>query len=157
MKADDQVLTGSQRWAGLATVVAMLGLLGFFLLHQSTNTGFFTPRFGSFEMLALYLPILVSFAAPIVRAIGGRQNPARPFQAAMSSTLALGSLWLVIIFPFNFARLADVLPSALQFVISWINDDMGRFILILQVLLGIIAAPLTIRKFFSERRQSALA
>ncbi len=157
MQADNEMLTPSQRWSGLATVVAMLVLLGYFAWHQLTNTGFFAPRFGALEMLALYVPILVSFAAPIVRALSGRQNPARPFEAAMNLSLALGSLWLVIVFPFSFAHLADVLPDAIQFIFSWINDDIGRFILILQVILGIILAPLTLAKFFSIRRRAATA
>ncbi len=155
MKTQNETLTSSQRWAGLATLGAMLVLFGFFASHQLANTGFFTPQFGSFEMLALYGPILISFAAPIVRAVSGRQNPARPFEAATSVSLAIGSLWLAIVFPFNFSHLSDVLPSAIRFVFSWINNDLGRIVLILQVLLGVVVAPLTIFTFFSVRRRSS--
>ncbi len=156
MKTDHEILTPSQRWIGpLATIVAMLVVLGFFAAHQSANTGFFIDRFGTLEMLALYVPILLSFAAPITRAIGGRHNPARPFEVAMNISLAIGSLWLAIVFPFNFAHLADVLPSALRFVFLWINNDIGRFVLILQVIIGVIVAPLTIFTFFSVRRRES--
>ncbi len=155
MKTDTETLTPSHRWAGLATVVAMLVLLFFFAAHQLANTGFFTPQFGSFEMLALYGPILVSFAAPIVRAISGRQNPARPFEATRNISLAIGSLWLAIVFPLNFAHLTDVLPDAIRFVFAWINNDIGRIVLILQVLIGVIAAPVTIFTFFSVRRRAS--
>ena len=80
MKTDHETLTPSQRWIGPpATLVAMLVLLGFFAAHQSANTRFFTDKFGTLEILALYVPILVSFAAPLAKAMDGRHNPARPF------------------------------------------------------------------------------
>ncbi len=156
MKTDHELLTPMERWVGpVATVLAMLVLLGFFALHQLSRTGFFTDRFGAPEMLALYGPILVSFGAPIVRAIRGRQNPARPFEAATNISLALGSLWLAIVFPFSFAHLTAVLPEVLGFIFAWINDDLGRIILILQVIIGVIAAPLALFSYFSVRRRTA--
>lgn len=154
MKIDNEILAPSQRVGGLAVVGAMLLVFGFFVLHQLTHTGFFTAQFGTIEMVALYGPILIAFVAPIVRAISGRRNPARPFEAATNLFLAVGSLWLVITFPFDFARLADVLPNGIRFIISWINNDIGRFVLMLQVIIGVIIAPLTMIAFFSRRRTS---
>ena len=155
MKYDRETLYPAQRVGGLAVIGAMLLVFGFFALHQLTGTGFYTVQFGPVEMLALYGPILVSFAAPIAKAVSGRRNPARPFQAATNLSLALGSLWLAVMFPFDFTHLADVLPSALRFVLSWINDDIGRFVLILQVLIGVIATPLTIFTYISIRRRAS--
>ena len=154
MKTNNEILTPAQRWIGpLATIVCMLVLLGFFAAHQSAHTGFLTAKFGTLETLALYLPILFSFAAPLARAMSGRHNPARPFEAAMNISLAIGSLWLVIVFPFDFAHLTDVLPGAIRFILGWITNDIGRGVLILQVILGVIVAPLTIFTFFSVSRR----
>ncbi len=151
----NQVLSPSQRWGALATFAAMLVLLGFFALHQWTNSGFFTPRFGPLEMLALYGPILVAFAAPLVRVASGQHNPARPFEAATNLSLALGSLWLAIVFPLDFTHLGDVLPGAVRFVVSWIGNDLGRLVLVLQVIIGVVTAPLLMLTFFSVRRHSS--
>jgi hypothetical protein len=151
-KADTEVLTATQRWAELLVFVGMLLLSGFLAYHQITNTGFFSTKFGLLEMFCLYGPILVSLAAPIIKASSGRRNPARPFEAATNLSLAIGSLWLWIVFPFNFAHLADVLPNVFRFVISWITDDIGRVLLMLQVIIGSIAALLTIWKYLSIRR-----
>jgi len=150
-----ETLTPSQRWGGLAIVAVMIVLLGFFALHQLSNTGFFTDKFGTLEMLALYGPILIALAAPIVRAITGQQNPARPFEVAMNVSLAIGSLWLAITFPFNFVHLADVLPSAIRFIFAWISNDIGRLVLILQVIIGATIAPITMLKYLSMRRQAS--
>jgi len=151
-KDGNEILTPLQRWTGLATVVAMLLVLGFFAFHQLAGTGFFVATFGSWEMVCLYGPILVSFAAPIIRALSGRKNPARPFEVATNLSLALGSLWLVIVFPFNFSHLADVLPDAIRFIFSWITNDIGKAVLILQVIIGTVAALLTTFKYLSVRR-----
>jgi TRAP-type C4-dicarboxylate transport system permease small subunit len=74
------------------TFILMLLLLAFFAYHQWKNTGFFTYKFGRAEMLALYLPILISLGPPIQRLIQGRRNPARPLEAVTDLSLAIGSL-----------------------------------------------------------------
>ncbi|MGE5139228.1 MAG: hypothetical protein ACM3JD_07200 [Rudaea sp.] len=157
MKTDRDILSPSQRFGGLAAIPCMLALLAFFALHQLVNSGFFTARFGPWEMLALYGPILVSSIPPIARAIGGRRNSGRPFEVASNISLAIGSLWLVTVFPFDYAHLADVLPGPIQFVLSWISDDIARIVLTLQVIIGAIVAFLTAVTFFSFRRRAAEA
>ncbi len=145
-------LTPLQRRAGLLITGAMLVLFGFLAAHQFMHTGFFTFAFGPVEMFCLYGPILVSLAPPVIRALSGRQNLARPFDAATSLFLALGSLWLLIVFPFDFTHLADVLPGVIRFLLSWFADDLGRALLILQVIICPILALVTITKYFTVRR-----
>jgi hypothetical protein len=152
-KTDNEVLTVSQRWAGLLIVVGMLLLFGLFLFHQITNTGFFTDMFGLLEKLCLYVPIFISLIAPIVRAVSGRRNPARPFDAAANLSLAIGSFWLWLVFPFDFAHLGDVLPSLSRLITRLITNDIGRLLLLLQWITGPITAVLTMLKYFSVRRE----
>lgn len=148
---EKEVLSTPARWAELVIVAAMLVLLGFLVNHQSVNSGFFTEKFGTFEMVCLYGPILLSLAAPIVRAVIGRRNPARPYEAATSLFLGLGSLWLLNVFPFDFTHLADTLPSGLQFVLAWFTNDIGRIPLILQVIIGPISAIVHLWKYATRR------
>lgn len=152
-KIDEPILTVAQRRSESLVIGAMLFVGGFFAYHQLSNTGLFTAKFGPLEMLALYAPILVSLAAPIVRALSGYRNPARPFDAATNLSLAIGSLWLVIIFPFEFSHLADVLPGAIRFGLSWITNDFGKLVLILQVILGLGTASATVYKYLAVRRR----
>jgi hypothetical protein len=141
----------------LLLVGAMLLLGGYLVIHQVTNTGLFTAKFGSLEMLCLYGPILLALVAPMVRALTGHRNPARPFEIATNLFLAIGSLWLLIAFPFSFAHLADALPGGLRFVLAWFTDDVGKVALVLQVIIGPISALLTARKYLSIRgRERAL-
>jgi hypothetical protein len=48
------------------------------------------------------------------------------------------SVWLLISFPFNFAHFGDVLPDFLQFLVSWITNDIAKIVLALGTLGGIV-------------------
>ncbi|MBL8164063.1 MAG: hypothetical protein JNJ61_18895, partial [Anaerolineae bacterium] len=135
-------------------VVALFLLLGFFLAHQSQNTGYFTEKFRAIEMFALYAPLMLGFAAPAVRALTGSRNVARPYEAATSLLLALGSLWLLTRFPFDYTHLPDVLPAGLRFILAWVTDDIARIVLLLQVIVGPITAVIALVTYFSRRRET---
>jgi hypothetical protein len=154
-KGNENRMSPARRWSGLYTVGLMLLLLVFFVYHQWTRSGFFTSSFGYAEMVALYFPILFSMLAPIVRAIQGRDEIARQVDVVSDICLVLGSLWLLIRFPFDFAHLADVLPSAIQFALAWLNDSIGRIILILQIIIAFISALSGIVTNLRERSRSA--
>ncbi len=155
-KRDRETLTPAERWLEAAIVVAMLLLFGFLAYHEWTKTGFFTDKFGSLERFCLYGPLIFGLSAPLIRALGGRRNPSRPFEAATSLFLAAGSLWLLIVFPFDFSHLADALPGVLRFVLAWVTNGIGRILLILQVVTGPLSAIATIWKYLSVRRTHAL-
>jgi hypothetical protein len=146
-------MTTAQRWAGLYVVILMLLLLAFFLYHQFTQTGFFTDKFKWQEMIALYAPIIIAMAPPIQRAIQGKRNAARPLEAATDFSLALGSLWLWNHFPFDFAHLGDVLPATMGHAFDWINNNVGRFILLLQIVTGSISGLGMLVSYFRERKK----
>jgi len=44
----------------------------------------------------------------------------------------------MIIFPFDFARFADVVPDFLRFLVSWISNDIARVLIILGTVGGIV-------------------
>jgi hypothetical protein len=150
-KPDKEILTPLQRWLELLVVVLTLLFFSFLLYHQWANTGFFTEKFGALEMLCLYGPLLLGLTAPFARVITGQRNPARPFEAATSLCLALGSLWLLNVFPFNFRYLADALPEGIRFILAWVTDDMGKIIMILQVIIGSITALVAMWHYFTFR------
>ncbi len=152
-QTDKEALTPSQRGGEVISVVVMLLVCGFFVYHQVAYTGFFTAEFGAVGMVCLYGPLLFSLAAPVVRAVTGRRNPARPFEVVTNVFLALAAVYLLLVFPFNFSHLADVLPGAIRFVLAWITNDIGKAALILQVIVGTIWAFVTAGKYLSVRRR----
>ena len=148
---DHDVLRLEQRAGEMITLVVMALFLAFLVDHQTANTGFFTAKFGILEAMCLYVPLILAFIAPAIRASTGRRNPARPFEVVTSVLLALGSLWLLMVFPFNFAHLADALPSPLHFLLAWVPDSLGKLLLLLQVIISPISALLAGLRFLSVR------
>lgn len=154
--ADKETLTPLQRGLEVAIIVAMLLLAGFLVYHQVANTGFFTDQFGWVEMVCLYGPLFLGLASPAVRAFTGQRNPGRPLEAATSLFLAVGSLWLLRVFPFDFTHLADALPEALRFVLAWTPDILGKVILVMQIILGPVSAVVASWKYLSVRSQEPM-
>jgi hypothetical protein len=150
---DREALTPAQRGGELVSVAVMLLLFAFFVSHQVRQTGFFTAKFGAVEMVCVYGPILFFLVAPVVRAVTGRRNPARPFDVVSNMFLALAAVYLLLVFPFNCAHLADALPSALRFLLAWVTDEIGRVVLILQIIVGTIWAIVTVVIYLSVRRR----
>ena len=145
----------AQRVGELVGMVAMLLLLAFFVFHQATDTGFFTSKFGTFEQFLLYGAILVSFPTPIIRAFTGHRNPARPFEAFDSLFLAMAAIWFLREFPFKFEHLADPLPDGFEFLLSWVNNDIGKIPLVLQAIIGPIIAAVLGLQYVVFRLKSA--
>jgi hypothetical protein len=140
-RLDRELVSTPQRVAEpIFSVITVTLLCGFFAAHQLSNTGFFTEQFGPAEMLCLYGPILLTFTAPFMRALTGRRNPGRPLEAVASVCAALAALWLLHVFPFDFTHFADVFPGQMQFMFAWVSDGIGKIILALQVVIGLISA-----------------
>jgi hypothetical protein len=45
----------------------------------------------------------------------------------------------MVVFPFNFAHFADVVPDFLAFLISWITNDIARLLLAIGMIGGIVS------------------
>lgn len=150
---DKDMLNPVERWLERFSVVLILLLLGFFMLHQFANTGFFTERFGTAEMLCLYVPIVVAMLPPLIRARMGRRHPARLWVAASSLLTAVTALWLLSTFPFNFAHFADFLPGSVRFMFFWLSDDLAKIPLVLQIIVGPISALVAVWQFLARGSQ----
>lgn len=135
---DKNVLKPEERFGELVGVAIMILIIAFFVYHQVSNTGFFTQRFGPLEAFLFYAAGVAGMAAPILRAVTGSRVRARWFDLGSSLLWAVASIWLLIVFPFNFAHVGTPLPAFLQFTVSWVSNYVGRIILVLSALGGII-------------------
>ena len=50
----DKGASFGDRFTGIVIVFVNVMLIGFFITHQTTSTGFFSSKFGTLEMLLLY-------------------------------------------------------------------------------------------------------
>jgi hypothetical protein len=137
-------------------VTVMAFLLLFFVENQMQQTGFFTSKFGPTEMVLFYGSALFGIAEGLARALIGRRNPVRPFEAIGALLWALASYWFLQVFPFDFAHFPDLLPGALRFLFWWLTNDVARLILFIGVIAGILQAIYTTWLFVTVRRVQQL-
>lgn len=139
-RGNNEVLSAGQRFGEVVSGAIVLLILAFYIYNQLTNTGFFTSKFGGWEMFAFYGSIFLSLVPPIARAVIGRRNRVRPLEAACNIFFAFASLYLLGVFPFNFAHFGDALPGAIRFALSWVTNDIAKVVLVLAFLGGLISA-----------------
>ena len=133
-------MKNSERGGELVGVI-VIGLIAlFFYAHQIEATGFFASSFGEPEALLLYGAILIGVAGPLARSLTGKRNKSRPPELIASAFWIVASGWfLMVVFPFNFAQFADIVPDFLAFLVSWITNDIARVLLVIGMLGGIVS------------------
>jgi hypothetical protein len=134
-------MTSSQRGGEIVGVI-VIGLIAlFFYVHQTEATGFFTSSFGGTEALLLYGAILIGMAGPMARFLTGKRNKSRPTELIASVFWIVASAWflMMVVFPFNFAHFADIVPDFLRFLASWITNDIAYVLIAIGMVGGIVS------------------
>ena len=143
----------------IAVLVVFSLIVLYFVAHQTWSTGFFTTTFGTLEMIMLYGSLIVWIVTAALEGVGQR------FLSRLFDTFgglifaAVGTAWLFVVFPFEFAYFADVLPDFLRFLVQWISNDIARVLMVLGIILTLVfqvTAPITygfVRKKPSKREE----
>jgi hypothetical protein len=113
----------------------------FFVAHQTGSTGFFTATFGPLEILLLYGSLIFWIVSAALEGIFGRKHLSRDFDSFGGLIfVTIGIAWLLVVFPFDFAYFADVMPDFLRFLVQWISNNIARVLLVLGIILHLVAA-----------------
>ncbi len=130
----------SHRVVGIAIVVFSVLMVLYFVAHQTWSTGFFTATFGTLEMLMLYGSLMYWIITCTVLLFGFK-NLSRDFDSFGGLIfVTVGVAWLFVVFPFDFAYFADVLPDSLRFLVQWISNDVARVLMVLGIIVHLGAA-----------------
>jgi len=132
------------RVVGIAIVAFSVLMVLYFAAHQRRSTGFFTATFGTFEMIALYGIWVYWIVAAGLEAVLGQRLLSRLFDVfggLIFSGICIA--WLLVVFPFEFANFADVLPHSLRFLVQWISNGIARVLLALGTIVHLGAAVFT--------------
>ena len=128
----DKGIPSGERVVGVLIVVVCLLMVVYFGAHQLWATGFFTTTFGPIEMIMLYGSLVFWIVSAGLEGVLGQRLLSRLFDAFGGLVFAtVATLWLFVVFPFDFAYFADVLPVLLRFVIQWISNDIARIVMLL--------------------------
>lgn len=144
---------------GLSIGIVVVGLLmgAFFIAHQTQATGFFTPTFGMLEMILLY-GVLLYWIVTSALIIVGQKNLSRDLDLGGLFFAAFAIVWLLVVFPFDFAHFADVAPDSLRFLLQWISNDIARLLMVLSFIvhlgLAIYSAILRLAVYRARARKT---
>jgi hypothetical protein len=116
----------SARVGELIGVVISLIVFYFLYENQLRGAAFFAPTFGPTAEFLFYGPILTGMLLSLARAFYGRRNSIRPFDSLNALFLAFSAFWLLSAFPFDFTQLSSMFPTQIQFLFTWLNNDIGR-------------------------------
>ncbi len=101
----------------------------FFVAHQEWATGFFLSSFGLVEQMLFYASIFFSAVVTTsILVLSIREDRAIILQMVGAALWVVTTVWLDMVFPFNFSHFADVLPSSLQFLVTWLTNDIARIL-----------------------------
>ena len=141
-KADaEKGIPRGERIVGIAIVVFSVFMVLYFAAHQRQSTGFFTATFGTLEMIALYGYWVYWIVVAGLEGVLGQRFLSRLFDVCGGLIFSgLCIVWLLVVFPFEFAHFADVLPESLRFLVQWISNDIARILMVLGIIVHLGAA-----------------
>ena len=133
-EAKKDVLSFSERVGDTVAALVILLCLLFWFAHQTSSSGFFTSKFGPAEVFWFYFPTVFGLVTNVAKVVVGRKNMLRPFETLETGLGAVGVVWLLVVFPFEFSHLADVLPDFLRFLLLWISNDVAKVLLVILII-----------------------
>lgn len=139
-------------------LIIVNGLIVFCLIaHQTAFTGFFTPKFSSFDMVTLY-GVPFYWITTSVLILIGQKHPSRDIDSyggLFFATFAIGCL--IVVFPFDFTYFSNVVPDFLRFLVQWISNEIALLILILLFIIHLIFAvySLILRLYVRKAREQS--
>jgi hypothetical protein len=137
----DKGIPFGERFVGIAIVVFSVLLILYFVAHQRRSTGFFTASFGTPEMVLFYGVLILGIISAGLEGVFGQRFYSRLFDVFGGLILAaVCTIGLLIVFPFEFAHFADVMPDSLSFLVRWISNDIARVLMVLAIIVYIGAA-----------------
>jgi len=110
-----------------------------FIDIQLNDYGFFTSSFGPVEQVAFYAPLLYGLVPSLVKAATGRRNLGRLFDLIGSVLFIIAGSYLLIVFPFDFTQLLDILPAGIRPSWDWFNNDLFKALLTIGLVIGAIS------------------
>ena len=138
----DKGIPKNERVAGIGFFfVGSLLMFLYLAAHQLGSTGFFTAKFGTIEMILLYGSWIAWIITSGLEGIFGQRLLSRLFDTFGGIIfIAVATAWLLVVFPFDFAYFANVLPDFLRFLVHWIANDIARIVMVLYTIAMGIAA-----------------
>ena len=137
----DKGIPRVERGFDIALVVINIIMILYFASHQMRSTGFFTESFGILEMFFLYGYSVFWIISAGLEGVLGQRLLSRLFDVFGGVIFGgICIIWLLVVFPFEFAYFADILPNSIKFLTQWISNDIARVIMMVGIIIHLGAA-----------------
>jgi hypothetical protein len=143
-EAKKDVLTKGERWGSVCSIIAIMIFLVYFMVHVTSQTGFFTAGFGAVAAVLFFGFNAWGMIAPAVKLVKGRKSPSKPFEISGSILAFVALIYFLIAFTFDFTHLAAPLPDFLKWIVSWISDDFAKIVMTLASIVMVFIIPFQI-------------
>ena len=137
----DKGIPRGERGFDIALVVINILIILYFATHQMQSTGFLTESFGTLEMFFLYGYSVFWIISAGLEGVLGLRLLSRLFDVFGGVIFGgICIIWLLAVFPFEFAYFADILPNSIKFLLQWISNDIARVIMMVGIIIHLVAA-----------------
>jgi hypothetical protein len=134
-------IPSSERFVGISIVVFIVFLLLYLNSQQTHSTRLFTPTIRTPEIVMFYCVLIMGIISAGLEGVFGQRFYSRLFDVFGGLILAaVCTIGLLVVFPFEFAHFADVMPDSLSFLVRWISNDIARVLMVLAIIVYIGAA-----------------
>jgi len=152
-EADREKLGIGERLGNVVGLIIIAAVALVFMDVQAKDQGFFTSGFGTAEQLAFYGSLLFGIVPSVVRAIAGRRNFGRLMDIINSVVFITAWSYLLTVFPFDFPRLWEYLPTAVEAITSWMSNDLVRLFMTMAIIITTIITVYNIIMYWEVRRE----
>jgi hypothetical protein len=121
-----------------STLITVL-IMGFYMAHYFLSTGFFTSTFTPPLATLFFASVIYTMLTNGAKAATPRKDMVALVELIGAGLLALTAYWFYLTFPLDFGHVADVVPTQLQFLLTWISNDIGRIIVAIALVGALIA------------------
>jgi hypothetical protein len=123
----------------IATAFFTVLVFGFYMANYAWSTGLFTAGFTPVLATLFFASVLYVLVNTSAKAITPRRDILALVELVGAALFVTVAAWIFVAFPLNFAHVADVIPTSFQFLLSWLTNDIGRILVALVLLAGVIA------------------
>lgn len=130
IEAASKPIEAGDRIFGIGIIIFSVLMITILYMNLSQESGFFTRKLTTLELFLLFGYWIAWIITATLDSLLNQRLLSRMFDSFGGIIfMALSSLYFCILFPFDFSHFASVLPSSLQFTVSWISNNLARVVL----------------------------
>jgi len=143
-EAKKDIMKPSDRFGNLIGIILGIVCLLFFVVHLTSQTGFFTSSFGTASAIIFFAATAWGLTASGLRLVTGRRSPSKLADIIGSFLVMISVIYFLSSWQFDFTHVADPLPDFLKWGLQWMTDEFARNLMLLVGIVLVFVIPFQI-------------